>query len=47
MGNYKLIIQYDGTSYAGWQIQENAVTVQEKIKDAIEILTKEEVNLMN
>jgi len=43
--NYKLIIQYDGTNYAGWQIQENAVTVQEKIKDAIEILTKEEVNL--
>ena len=45
MVNYKLIIQYDGTNYAGWQIQENAVTVQEKIKDAIEILTKEEVNL--
>ena len=46
MRNYKLIVQYDGTNYAGWQIQENAITVQEKIKDAIEILTKEKVNLI-
>jgi tRNA pseudouridine38-40 synthase len=46
LGNYKLIIQYDGTNYAGWQIQENAVTVQERIKVAIEILTKEKVNLI-
>jgi tRNA pseudouridine38-40 synthase len=44
--NYKLIVQYDGTNYAGWQIQENAITVQEKIKDATEILTKEKVNLI-
>jgi tRNA pseudouridine38-40 synthase len=46
LGNYKLIVQYDGTNYAGWQIQENAITVQEKIKDAIEVLTKEKVILI-
>ncbi len=46
MNNYKLIIQYDGTNYAGWQIQNNAVTVQQKITEAIEIITKEEVNLI-
>ena len=46
MNNYKLIIQYDGTNYAGWQIQENAVTVQEKITEAIQIITKEKINLI-
>lgn len=45
MNNYKLTIQYDGTNYAGWQIQENAATVQQTIKEAIEIITKEHVNL--
>ena len=46
MKNYKLIIQYDGTNYAGWQIQKNAVTVQQKITSAIVTLTKEEINLI-
>jgi tRNA pseudouridine38-40 synthase len=46
MNNYKLIIQYDGTEYAGWQIQNNAVTIQQKITDAIEIIAKEKVNLI-
>jgi tRNA pseudouridine38-40 synthase len=46
LNNYKLTIQYDGTKYAGWQIQENAVTVQQKISESIEILTKEQVNLI-
>ena len=46
MNNYKLTIQYDGTDYSGWQIQENAVTVQQKISEAIEVLTKERVNLV-
>lgn len=46
MKNYKLIIQYDGTDFAGWQIQKNAQTVQEKIIDAIEVLLKERVNLI-
>lgn len=46
MNNYKLTIQYDGTNYAGWQIQTNAVSVQQKIVDAIEIITKEKVNLI-
>ncbi len=43
--NYKLLIQYDGTNYAGWQIQNNAETVQQKISDTIKILLKEDVNL--
>ncbi len=39
MRNIKLTVQYDGTNYHGWQIQENAVTVQEVIENAIKKLT--------
>lgn len=46
MKNYKLLIQYDGTDYAGWQMQSNAVTVQQRIVDAINIITKVNVNLI-
>lgn len=46
MYNYKLLVQYDGSEYAGWQIQHNAVTVQQKIIDAIQTIIKEDVNLL-
>ncbi len=46
MKNYKLSIQYDGSAYAGWQIQQNSNTIQEKIVNAIEIFLKEKVNLI-
>lgn len=46
MKNYKLIIQYDGTSFAGWQIQKNSDTVQQRITEALETLTKEKINLI-
>jgi len=44
--NYKLIIQYDGTNYSGWQIQKNSQSIQQKITDAIEVLLKEKINLI-
>lgn len=46
MANYKLTIQYDGSNYAGWQVQDNAVTVQQKIIEAVRIILKEDVNLI-
>ena len=46
MNNYKLIIQYDGTEYAGWQYQENAVTIQQKIVEAIKTLVGADINLI-
>lgn len=33
--NIKLILRYDGTLYHGWQMQENAVTVQQCLSEAI------------
>jgi tRNA pseudouridine38-40 synthase len=45
LSNYKLVIQYDGTGYCGWQIQSNAPTVQETIMNKIELISKVKVNL--
>ncbi len=45
MRNIKLIIEYDGTNYAGWQRQNNVVTIQETIERAIGELTGEEIQI--
>ncbi len=38
MRNILLEICYDGTRYHGWQVQKNAVTVQQVLQDALEKL---------
>ena len=45
MRRIHLIVEYDGTNYAGWQRQSNAMTVQEKLEIAIKRLTGETVNV--
>lgn len=45
MNNYRITIQYDGSRYAGWQTQENAVTIQQMINDALELILKEKVKV--
>ncbi len=45
MRRIHLIVEYDGTNYAGWQRQANAMTVQEKLEAAIFRLTGETVNV--
>lgn len=46
MFNYRLTIQYDGTDYSGWQEQENALTVQQVLKESIRQLTRQEISLI-
>ncbi|SEG07704.1 tRNA pseudouridine38-40 synthase [Caloramator fervidus] len=46
MRNIKLVIEYDGTRYCGWQRQKNGISIQEVIEKAIEKLTKEQVELI-
>jgi tRNA pseudouridine38-40 synthase len=45
MRNIKLIIEYEGTGYHGWQSQVNAHAVQDVIQGAVRRLTGEEVKL--
>jgi len=42
---YKLIIEYDGRPFAGWQRQINAPTVQEAVETAVEKLSGETVRV--
>lgn len=45
MPRYKLTIEYDGTSFAGWQIQAELATVQGALAQAVKRLTGEEVHV--
>lgn len=45
MRNIKLILQYDGSAYHGWQRQNNAVTIQEVCENAVAAVTRSEVKL--
>lgn len=36
---YFIHLSYDGSAYYGWQIQDNALTVQQKIEEALSLLT--------
>ena len=39
MSKYKIVIEYDGTGYVGWQKQDNGISVQQTIEDSIEKLS--------
>jgi len=46
MRNIRLLIEYDGTNYHGWQVQPNALTIQEVIEKKIEVMTQQRVRLI-
>ena len=46
MRNIKLIIEYDGKSFNGWQKQPNKLNIQGEIEKAIGELTGEEIELI-
>ena len=43
---YFLRLAYNGENYFGWQIQPNAVTVQETLNTALSLLLREEINVV-
>lgn len=42
---YKLVIEYDGTDFCGWQVQPNKRTVQGEIEKAISAITRTPVRI--
>ena len=42
---YKMILAYDGTRYAGWQVQPGERTVQGEVEASLEELTGERVRV--
>jgi tRNA pseudouridine38-40 synthase len=45
MPRYKLTIEYDGTPFVGWQVQDNGPSVQGVIADAVAAFTGERVTV--
>lgn len=45
MNNVKLTISYDGTCYGGFQIQDNAPTIQGEIEKALTVIYKKPVRI--
>lgn len=43
--NIKLLLEYDGSNYAGWQRQKNAKTIQETVENAIQNITCKETEI--
>lgn len=46
MRNVKLTIQYDGTRYAGWQFQKNALSIQEVIEAVVRKILGRKVSVV-
>ena len=46
MRNIKLIIEYDGKKFNGWQKQPNKLNIQGEIENAIKEITGEDVELI-
>jgi tRNA pseudouridine38-40 synthase len=45
MSRYFIELCYRGTAYAGFQVQENALTVQEEVEKALKIFYREDIGL--
>ncbi|NIA28607.1 MAG: tRNA pseudouridine(38-40) synthase TruA [Actinobacteria bacterium] len=45
MRNIKLVVEYDGSDFSGWQYQPNAVTVQGELERSLSNLTQSKVRL--
>jgi tRNA pseudouridine38-40 synthase len=43
MPRYKLILEYDGTPFVGWQMQENGPSVQSRLIEAVKAFSGEDV----
>ena len=45
MYNYKIIVEYDGTNFVGWQQQANGQSIQATLQEAVFKLSGEKVTI--
>lgn len=43
--NFKMILEYDGTAYCGWQRQKNGLSIQQVLEEKIQFITCEKVTV--
>jgi tRNA pseudouridine38-40 synthase len=47
MENYKIVVQYDGSRYKGWQVQKSTGdTIQGKLQEILSTLSGEDVEVI-
>jgi len=46
MRNIKMIVEYDGTRYHGWQRQANMITIQQVLEESIGTITQEKIRVI-
>ncbi|HLA05020.1 MAG TPA: tRNA pseudouridine(38-40) synthase TruA, partial [Syntrophales bacterium] len=46
MRNLKIIVEYDGSGYHGWQRQEGLTTVQQILEESIGRITREKITVV-
>lgn len=46
MRNFKMIVEYDGSAYCGWQRQPNGLAIQEILEKALEKITSGKVSVI-
>jgi tRNA pseudouridine38-40 synthase len=44
--NYKIVLEYDGTNYHGWQRQKGLLTIQEVVEARLAIMSQTPVRLI-
>ena len=45
MPRFKITIQYDGSSFSGWQLQKNRKTVQGEIENALKVISRSKLRI--
>ena len=45
MARYFIEVSYKGSAYSGFQVQENAVTIQSKLEEALKMLHRNPIQL--
>jgi len=46
MRNIKIVVEYEGTNYNGWQWQPNGVTIQQILEERFAVITQEKIKLV-